>query len=556
VLEIYRRMKENGDIYKGEYAGWYCTGCEAFLLEGQLKGKACPDCGREAEWLKEESYYFRLSKYQQPLLEHYRAHPDFVQPETRYNETLRFVQGGLKDLSISRTSFSWGIPVPGDEKHIFYVWVDALTNYISALGFGQNAPLYKTFWPADVHLIGKDILRFHAVYWPAMLLSAGIPLPKRVYAHGWWLVDQAKMSKSVGNIVDPVPIIRNFGADTLRYFVLREIPFGNDGNYSDEAFIGRYNSDLANDYGNLLNRTLNMITDYFEGKIPSTTESTEGPLKAVFERTFHAYKKSFSELTFNRALAEIWEFVSAGNKYVDMEKPWFLAKAPEKRDHLAAVLYHTAEAARLISIMLHPVMPESTLKALEQLGLPRAMPSLKSLRWGDLKAGDAIGKREPLFPKIDMKKYFGLPDSEKKPRPAAPAKEAAPQSKEAPQAREAAPQAKEPVPPTVELLSIEEFARIDLRSARILEAEKLAGSKKLIKMKIDIGTETRQIVAGIAEKYGPADLIGKTILVVVNLKPAKLMGTESRGMLLAAIADGLPILATFDEDVPPGSKVK
>jgi len=551
VEKLYQKIAAAGDIYKDKYAGWYCTSCEAFYPENQVVDGRCPDQGHKVEWTEEESYFFRLSKYQEPLLKYYAEHRDFVFPESRRNEVVSFVQSGLKDLSISRSSFSWGIPLPGDPKHILYVWFDALSNYITALGYGSDRKLYARYWPADMHLVGKDILRFHAVYWPAYLMSAGEPLPRRVVAHGWWLRDAAKISKSKGGVVDPVPLIEAFGVDPVRYFLMREMVFGQDANYSDEAFIDRVNTDLANDLGNLVSRTLKMIEDYCGGKTPKTDPRFRGdePLKKAAQDAVDGFVKDFEELDFSSGLARVWGFIGLLNRFIVQNEPWKLAQDPVRRWALDSVLYTVAEGLRIVAVLIAPVMPQSASGLWKRLGVTGDVTtaSLEHIHWGELKPGRPIARGEALFPRIDKAEY--LKDAPMTTPPAPPS--AGPGAPQAPPATTTAPAAGGTE------IGIDDFARVELRTARIVAAERVQGADKLLKLSVDIGSETRTIVAGIATRYAPEALVGKTIVVVANLKPAKLRGVVSQGMLLAASdATGQPYILTTEEPVPPGLRVK
>ncbi|PYS95373.1 MAG: methionine--tRNA ligase [Acidobacteria bacterium] len=562
VEKLYQKIQAKGDIYKDAYKGWYCTSCESFYPESQIVDGRCPDQGHKVDWTEEESYFFRLSKYQEPLLRLYKEHPDFVFPETRRNEVVAFVQAGLKDLSISRSSFSWGIPLPGDPKHVLYVWFDALSNYMTALGYGSDRKLYSRFWPADLHLVGKDILRFHAVYWPAFLLSADEALPKRVVAHGWWLRDSAKISKSRGGVVDPLPLIEAFGVDALRYFLLREMVFGQDANYSDEAFIERVNTDLANDLGNLISRTLKMIEDYCGGKVPRTDPRFRGdePLKTAARDAWAAYVKDFEGLDFSSGLSRVSDYVGALNRFIVQNEPWKLAQDAGRRWALDSVLYTVAEGLRIVAILLAPVIPRSAGEIWKRLGLTGDVTasSLEHFRWGELKPGRVIARGESLFPRIDKAAYLRDATAAKepgmdpqKPAPTAPSQPPDPD-----------PAAPAPAAPALAAagaaeVGIDEFARIELRTAKVLAAEKVEGADKLLKLTVDVGDGTRTIVAGIATRYAPEALVGKTIIVVANLKPAKLRGIVSQGMLLAASdATGTPYILTTEEPVPGGWRVK
>jgi methionyl-tRNA synthetase len=529
-------LQANGDIYKGSYEGWYCAGCEAFFPDSQLVDGKCPDQGHPVELLKEESYFFRLSAYQEPLLRFYRENPECIRPASRYNEVVRFVEMGLRDLSISRVSLKWGIPWPGDPEHVVYVWLDALANYITALGFGSaEQALYRRYWPATLHLVGKDILRFHCVYWPAFLMSARLPLPKQVFGHGWWLRDERKMSKSLGNVVRPDYLIERFGADALRYFLLREMTFGQDASFSDEGFLGRYNADLANGLGNASSRVLAMVRRYFEGKTPPEP-CEESALRDVAEEAVRRYCNAMDAYEFQRALEAVWELLTAVDGYVNEKAPWAIVKAEgAASSRLSHVLYNCLEALRLAAVMVGPVMPGTAVRLLAQLGVPAVVASGEALRWGRLPVGQKLGEEGALFPRADVNAFFAeVKVGETKPVGAT------------------APAAAEE-----ELLGIEEFARMKLVVGQVKVAERVPKSKKLIRMEVDLGEGTlRQLVAGIGAQYEPEKLVGRRIVVVANLKPAVLMGVESRGMLLAASVDGVPFLLTVDAEVPPGTGVK
>ncbi len=535
AIALFNKMKENGDIYLGKYKGKYCVSCEAVLTEFQAKNNKCPDCGKPVEDVEEESYFFKLSKYQKKLLEFYEQNPDFIQPENRRNEVISFVKSGLKDLSISRTSFKWGIPIPGDEKHVMYVWLDALSNYITALGYPDDTELFKKFWPADLHLVGKDILRFHAVYWPAFLMSANLPLPKTVYAHGWWLKDSGKMSKSVGNIVRPQYLLDQFGADALRYFLLREMVFGNDCNFSDEAFLNRLNSDLANDLGNLVSRTLSMIAKYKDGVIPEPDRESEEyrEIESLAKTCGVNWESYFDTYQFHKALSEVWIFLNHLNRFIVKVEPWKLVKDSTLARKLDTVLYVLAESLRLVALYISPAMPEKSQEIWNRIGFNRDIETspITFLKFGVLEGGIKINAvKEHLFPRIDIKEYFRDVEKNKGEVEKVEGKD---------------------------FISIEDFAKVQLKIARVLEAEKIEKSNKLLKLQIDLGGETRQIVAGIARKYKPEDLVGRLIVVVANLKPAKLMGVQSNGMLLAASGDdGEPFILTPDSGAKEGFRVK
>ena len=552
VYRIYERIAARGDIYKGHYEGWYCKGCEAFFPESQIVGGKCPEQGHPVQRLTEESYFFRLSRYQRPLLELYEKQPDFIFPETRLNEIVSFVSTGLKDLSVSRTSFQWGIPFPTDPEHILYVWFDALSNYITALDFAGEGKLYERYWPADVQLVGKDILRFHAVYWPAFLMSAGLPLPRRIVAHGWWLRDAAKMSKSRGNVIEPNGLLDDFGVDAVRYFLMREMAFGQDASYSDEALIDRNNSDLANDLGNLLSRTLKLIENSSEARIPSPGPRARehGDLQRPARAAFDAFVDRFGDYDFSGGLAAVWELVSSINRFIVAKEPWKLGAVPAAREELASVLYQSAEALRIVGLLIAPVMPAAAKNLWRQLGSPEdpAGGDLSTFRWGLLPPGRPIARGEGLFPRVDKKAYLGrLAAGQPLPTPAATA---------APD-KENRVEASNPPPPEDALIDIDEFRKIRLKVGKIVAVERVEGAKKLLRIQVDLGTEVRQIVSGIADKYEPGALLGKQIVVVTNLRPATIRGVESRGMLLAAEGpSGTAIIVTFDEPVVTGASVR
>lgn len=535
VQAVFQKIYDQGDIYKSAYEGWYCTPCETFWVESRLEEGHCPDCKRPVELVKEESYFFRLSKYAERLLKHIEEHPEFIQPESRRNEMVNFIKGGLEDLCVSRTTFDWGIPVPFDSKHVVYVWFDALTNYLTALGYPDTDGLMEDWWPADLHLVGKEIMRFHTIIWPIMLMALELPLPKTVFGHGWLLFDSDKMSKSKGNVVDPLVLIDEFGVDAIRYFLMREISFGQDGNFSRKALIERTNADLANDLGNLLNRTLSMLNRYFDGVVPEPAASPGDVDQALIDHANRLGKEvddCLKQFKLNDALIRIWQLVGRANKYVDERAPWNLAKLEDKSE-LSSVMYNLVETLRIVALLIKPFLPETGEKMWQQLGLAGLnSKSLADAVWGLLPAGTQTAKGDPIFPRIE---------AEKEEEPAEEPKE----------------QKQEETKPEGVLISIDDFMKCELVVAEILEAGPVKGADRLLKLQVDIGSEKRQIVAGIAMHYAPADLIGKRIVVVQNLKPAKLRGELSEGMLLAATSpDGTLELVSVSEAIPAGSRVK
>jgi methionyl-tRNA synthetase len=581
--ELWRRIKENGYIYKGSYTGQYCVFDELYV-DAIGPGDPCPECGRPTETVKEENYFFKLSAFADPLLDLYTKNPDFIRPETRRNEVIAFVRSGLRDQSISRSTFSWGIPVPDDPKHVVYVWLDALANYITALGYGSgDDSKYKKFWPADVQMIGKEIVRFHCVYWPAFLMAARLPLPKSIVAHGWLLFEENKMSKSRGNIVRTETILDVLGADALRYFLLREVVFGQDGSFSFDALVQRYNSDLANGLGNLASRTLAMITRYFKGEVPYPSNSVsrtpaDAAIAKLAEKTIADFNSLFEQFHFSRALEAAWALVAAVDKYIVENEPWALAEKQDEtsRARLATVLYTSAEALRIVTVLAHPVMPDATAKIWTQLGLGEiAKVPLANLRWGQLPLGTKVGKVEPVFPRADksaIERMQKMEDQERTPTAtaAAPAPQtSAPPSNPASTTPTAAAAPSTPpsaaattgaiaTPPAADTkITIDDFAKVELRVAQIKIAEKVKGADKLLRLEVDLGTEVRQIVAGIAEAYAPETLIGRKVVIVANLAPRKLRGLESNGMIVAAsLEGGKPVLAAFLEEVPNGARLK
>src|SRR5215469_2310826 len=556
VQWLFRLCKENGYVYKGHYTGQYCIYDNAYVSEAK-PGDPCPDCGRPTETVTEENYFFKLSAFQKPLLDFYRKFPDFIQPESRRNEIISFVEGGLKDLSITRTTVRWGIPVPGEEPHVFYVWFDALTAYLSAVGGPEFEK--RGMWPADLHLVGKDIIRFHTVYWPAFLMAAMQPVPKQVWAHGWFLMDAAKMSKSKGNVVLPRPIASMLGMDALRYFLLREVVFGQDGNFSYDALVTRYNSDLANGLGNLASRTAAMIEKNFESLVPKSGErkpqddavakETQSAIGEVLER--------YENMEFARALEAIWAVIGAADKYLTSEQPWALGDSEVDTQRKAAILSTTAELLRIVTVLAHPVLPESTAKVWSLLGQPGSVSDveLDGLRWGQLAAEVQLGKAQALFPRVDkteaIERIEAMANEEQSPQ-AAPAVAHAAAAATGSTGTAAAPAVSERI-------GIEDFAKVEMRVGQIKTAERIVGADKLLKLTVDIGTEIRQICAGIAQYYEPQALIGRKVAVVTNLAPRKLRGVESNGMILAAAVgpEGRPVLAGFpDEDVEIGARLK
>jgi methionyl-tRNA synthetase len=533
VLELIRRIQERipDDIYLGEHAGWYCQNEETFIPDNQVRDKR-DEGGHPVEWTTEKNFFFKLSRYAEPLLAHYRKHPNFVTPPTRMNEVVSFVEQGLKDLSMSRTSVTWGIPWPGYPDHVVYVWTDALTNYISALGFGSaEDEKFRRYWPADAHLIGKDIIRFHAVYWPAFLMAAGVELPKQVVAHGWWLRDNLKISKSLGNVVRPYNIIQDFGADSFRYFLLREMVFGQDQNYSDEAFLARYNADLANDIGNTMSRVLKMSESYFGGKTPPVRCDDNDLLRASRE-LMPEYLRAMDEYAFQRALEFTWRFLVAVNGYIVAKEPWKHFKERGADESLSRIIWNPLESLRIIWVMLAPFMPVLTRDALTRLGSNPDRIGRDALAWGQLPNNAPIRVGDPIFPRADAAAYIGGTMS----NPPIETTQAA--------------------PPDLAKISIDQFMEIDLRVAEIRAAEKVEKSKKLIKMTVFDGDRERTLVAGIATKYTPEELVGRKVVIVANLQPATLMGIESNGMVLAASIGGEPSLLSVDPSVPAGTKVK
>ncbi len=535
VQKIFKKLYDQGDIYKSSYEGWYCTPCESFWTDTQLIDGKCPDCGREVHKENEEAYFFKMSKYQDALMKHIEENPQFIQPESRKREMVNnFIKPGIQDLCVSRTSFDWGVPVTFDDKHVVYVWIDALSNYINALGYtpDKKGELYEKYWPADVHIIGKDILRFHTIYWPIILMALGEPLPKQIFGHPWLLNGTDKMSKSLGNVIYADDLVRHFGVDAVRYYLLREMPFAQDGTITYEKIISSFNTDLANTLGNLVNRTAAMVNKYFDGVIPSTSSKTEfdEDLIATCNEAKENAAKFMEELRVSDSLGAVMAIANRANKYIDETMPWALAKDEEKKDVLADVMYNLCEAIRFIASLITPFMPETGEKIAKQMGFTAL--SYDSLTFGELKAGEKIGEAIPLFARIDADKKMAELEEEF-----------------------SVPEEKIEIEPFAKDIDFEKFLEMDIRVGKVLECEAVPKSNKLLRFTLEVGSETRQILSGIAKYYKPEDLIGKNLLFIANLPPRKMMGYESCGMILSAEHDGKLVVTTVESDIQSGAKI-